>query len=439
MTLLNVSLVTKALQKLIETAVTASPAWPTNMLLTVSPLPPDQLAGTGDSALGLYLYHLAEDAHFKNLAPPGSDQPGVRFVSMGLNLFYQLTAHSDQQGATGTLHEQLMLGLAAKALHDYPLVDDATAVVDKNHNPVHILSAVGLSGAENRLRITLQPIPEEHAVRYWTAGSAPLRLSAYYQVAVVLLEPEESQTRTGRVLVYGVYSFPGGAPRLDGSRNTASFQLPGQSTTREIEMRPAQAPPAPPLPTPTPGECRIIFLGSNLGGDRTALLLRNARWSSPLEVDASWNVAVGTDRLEATVQQTAGTEPVLPGIYAALANVITVRTMSNGRIRQLEQLSNETPFVIPPRIDAVASAAGVFTVTGYIFQHAQLDPQAVEVYVGAQRLAAGTGGALNPGEFAVINATTLQLRPPAGLSAGEWVPLRLIINRAESLPRWIEV
>ncbi len=76
---------------------------------------------------------------------------------------------------------------------------------------------------------------------------------------------------------------------------------------------------------------------------------------------------------------------------------------------------------------------------GFIFQHAQLDPDDVHVYIGENRLDVGTAGSLNPGEFAVVDATHLEARLPAGLTPGAQVPFRLFINGVESPPNWIQV
>jgi hypothetical protein len=434
MTLLDLSLVTRTLTDLIEAHVAASPVWPAGTTLTLSPEPPDKLKG--DNVLGFYLYHVSEDAHFKNLPPPGNDQPPVRYVPMGLNLYYQLSAHSDFTGVTGVYREQLLLSCAVKALHDYPIIDDSTEIGGSK------VMAASLRGSNNTFRITLQPIPYDQAVNYWTAGSTPLRLAAYYQVSVVLLEPEEPKSRAGRVLLYGVHTFAAGAPRLDGSRNVVSFTLPGETAAREIELRPAQAPPAPPLPDPPPAASRVTFTGTNLAGDRTSLLLKSARWEDLVEVGTAWSVAARENQLTAVVQQTADTEDVFPGVHSALVKVVRRRTMPDGKEREFEHVSNEAPFVVTPRIDKVAptGASGMLKVTGYAFQHGTPPKNLrVQVYVGDSRLTERATGVPSAGEFAVLDAMNLRLRLPGGLSSGEWVPLRIFVEGAESPPEWIQV
>lgn len=449
MALLDLSLVTKALAKLIEERVEAlldtyitSSVWPANRKLTVSPMPPDELQEPEGDVLGLYLYHVIEDAHFKNTPPPSSDQPPVQYTPMALNLYYQLNAHSDQKDATGTYREQLLLGLATKSLHECPVISDSTEIVGKNDKTVKILEEVGLSGDGNRLRIALQPVPYNEAVSYWTAGSSPLRLATYYQVSVILLEPEKPKSRVGRVLTYGAYPFVSGAPRLDSSQNTVSFSLPDGSASQEVELQPAQAPPAPPPPGAVPTASQVAFTGSDLTGDSSSLWLKNARWEDELvEADSTWDVAVQKARVTATIQQTASGKAVLPGIYGALVKVVRKRTTSDGKTRTFEHLSNELPFVITPHIDKTATAAsGRVTVTGYAFQHGTpAKDLKVQVYVGDRRLEAKSSGNPGPGEFVVTSETVLKLQPPAELASSGWVPLRILVEGAESLPEWIEV
>lgn len=424
MTLLDLSQVTLSLCNLIRLYVQASPAWPAANTVTVSPQPADRLAG--DNVLGFYLYHTNESAAFKNLPSPGMDVPPVRFVPMGLELHYQLTPHSDLPDDAGTLREQLMFGLALKTFHDFPVVDQTTQI-----GGTTVFTPALAAADNNRLKITLQPLPAAEAVEYWTAGTSPMRLAAYYQISVVALEPEEPQRHAGRVLSYGVYTFTAQTPRLYSSHHVLSFTLPGATETREVEVRPAQV--------PIGG--RVTFEGDSLTGDSLDLLLRNERWDAPQAVDNAWNLVVAGNRVEADVQESTGTEDILPGIYGAIVRVVRRRQTPDGQTRDFTYLSNECPFTIIPDIQNVSAptAAGLVTVTGRFFQHPDLLPENVQVYVADALLATGAAGSLNAGEFAVVDATHLEARLPAGLTPADHVPLRILVNGAESPPRWVLV
>src|SRR5437899_12244468 len=125
MPLLDLSLVTEAILKLLEQNITNSPAWTPANVLTTSPQPPDKLKG--EWALGFYLYHLREEAHTKSQDWLVDDDVPQRFAPMGLALYYVLTAHSDLGDQVKQVFaEQLMMGLAVKTLRDYPRLDDTT-------------------------------------------------------------------------------------------------------------------------------------------------------------------------------------------------------------------------------------------------------------------------------------------------------------------------
>jgi hypothetical protein len=422
--LLDISLVSQTLVSLIDKHVNASPEAGKVSPLVVTSEPSDKLAG--DHAIGIYMYHVTEDPHYKNLPSPSDEEPPVRYTPMGLNLYYQLTAFSGLNGETATLKEQIMMGLAMKALHDYPVIDDSTQIGASKVFPA------ALQGTENRFRITLQPIPSTEAINYWTSSSRPLRLAAYYQVSVVLLEPEKTKSHTGRVLTYGIYSFVRGSPRLDGSKSTITFLLPGEPSARQVEVQPAEA--------PIGG--KLVFFGSDLSGDETTLLLKNTRFAAPIEVGIEWGISATENQIFAVVQPKAGLTSVLPGIYSAIAKVTTRRMMPDKKLRAFSQTSNEAPFVVTPRIDSISAPtpAGIVTVNGAVFKDIDLPVDAVELFLGAKAIPLKGGGPLGPDQFEVVDETTLRFRfPVAGLNSGDVVPLRLIINGAESAPNWVTV
>lgn len=422
MALLDLSLVTQTLIGLIGAHVTNSEAWNPVNTLTVDPLPPDRL--TGNNALGFYLYHATEETTGKNTYIPGVSDAPVRYTPLGLNLFYILTAHSDiEDGGAGVYREQLMMGLAMKALHDYPLLNDNTEI-----NGAAIMHPL-LRGNDNAFRITLLPVKVDDAVAYWTAGSNAQRLAAYYHVAVIKLEPEEPAIRPGRVLTYNVFMLPGDSPRVDATANVVDFTIPGEDSPRSLELRPAQA-------TYDQG---FAVIGSAFAGDKVQLRIRRADWESPLAVDAAWNASVSASRITATVRATAGGVDILPGMYAASVRVEHRRSAPGGE-QNVEAVSNETPFAIAPRVAAIGApdVQGNVTVSGSIFQHPGLPPGSVQIFVGGARLAEGAA-ALQPGEFAVVSPTDIAVRLPAGLPSGKPVSFRLIVSGAESAPQWINL
>lgn len=429
MALLNLSHVTETLIKLIEQYfMNVSPVWADGTHPTISAQSPDVLS---ENAIGIYLYHITEDAHYKNLPSPGKDEPPVRYIPMALNLYYQLSAHST---TNDPLLEQQMMGIAVKALHDFPFIDDSTEIVEEDR-----ILHTELRGKDNQMKIVLQPIAHNEAVNYWTAGSTSLRLAAYYQVSVILLEPAETQSRAGRVVTYGVHTFLEGAPRIESSHNILSLTIPGESETREVKLRPAQV--------PVGGQ--VTFTGVGLAGDSNSLLLKNSRWDEAVEVDIAWRITATNDNVSIEVQESASEMDIIPGIYSSLVKVTRRRTLPGGEVREFDHISNECPFAITPHIESISApdAEHVITIEGYIFSHDDIPPESVQVYVGETRLERVTADTLNPGEFIVVvpepppeNALAyIQLHLPEGLPSGQYLPLRIFVNGVESPPNWIEI
>ncbi|MDI6104115.1 DUF4255 domain-containing protein [Actinoplanes sp. NEAU-A12] len=432
MALLDLSMVTKALTSLVQAHISTSPAWTFGQAPKVTGQPPDKLE---PGTLGVYLYHVTEDGYLKNVAGLGHDPVPVRLVPMAVSLHYQVTAVGAGTGEQPTFQEQVLVGCAAKALHDHPVVDDATVLARKAPQPpLEVLKAVGLDGEGNTLRISLQPVTAPEASGYWNSGSLATRLSLYYQVSAVLLEPERPKSMSGRVLRYGVQSFAGSAPRLDGAQNTVHVEVPGLPP-QDLVARPAEV----------PIDGRVTVTGYNLRGDvDSRLVLQHARWSGPVEVDDTWTVTGTDDELSATVREAAGTQAVVPGTYTARVRVIRRRSLPDGTTRDFPVLSNGTPFSIAARIDALTFAADIGTLTGYTFRSPgpplpPFPPDAVQLSVGDTVLTERTStGALDPGQFRVESASTVTFRLPAGLGGGSAVSLRLVVLGAESPPRWIE-
>jgi hypothetical protein len=424
MPLLDLSLVTTSLTNLLTQALNHSPFGPSLTKLLVSPLPPDKL--TGDQTLGLYLYSIEENTQYKNVESVVPDPLfPERYIPMGLNLYYQLTAHSDLQHDAAAIQEQLLMGLAMKTLHDYPRIDDSTVIAGNKIFPID------LQGTDNLFRLTLQPVPFTEAMQYWNAGNLPLRLATYYMVTPVLLQPEKPDSLRGRVLRYGVFSFVRGAPHLDASQSAVEFQVPGETVARTIRVQPAEA--------PVGGQ--LTFIGTELSGDATTLLLNHRSFPAPIEVGPDWGVLATSSQITATVQSNAQLSTIVPGVYSARARVSATRAMRDGSTRAFSNVSNEVPFLVTPAIAAISAPApdGSITVTGGVFQNAAIPADAVQVLTGGTMLALKGAGPLSAGQFEVADPATVRFQFPAtGFVSGATAPLRIIVNGAESAPAWVQ-
>ena len=436
MAVFSLASITETLIWMLETRIPALPDWP-SIVVQVSPLPPDRLQAS--SNLGLYLYHLAEAPHYKNL-PAG--QPSE--CPIALNLYYQLTAQVGEANVDAYRAQDLM-GAAVRVMHDFPCITDGTILVDAAGNVQNILAQRGLEGRGNRITITLRPMPVEESVSYWTAGDAPLRLAAYYLVSVIVLDSEPATRAAPAVLRYGSGVFATGAPQLTGSRAILPIVVGRDAAASSVLVQPAQV---------TVGQ-GFTLEGSGLAGQSTTLRLRDARGTRL--VDSSlWAVVASSERVVATVSEVLGDSELIPGSLDASVVVTRAAQMGGGgQGRGIAHSSNETPIVVTPRLDPVSPTAGPtlgsaapgseLTWTGWRFLHGDIPtaeghPHAVHVYVGDRLLRLRTrAGALLPGELRVTSATALSVRLPDDLGRGALLPVRVGVRGAFSAPLWLAI
>jgi hypothetical protein len=427
MGILDLSLITKSLINLLTHYFKYAP----EKLVTdpaISSQRPDQLSG---NAVGLYLYHICEDPHSKNQPAPEDSSAGIQFCAMRLHLYYQLVAQylSDPTSSDTAIFEQNMMGIAIKALHDFAIIDEKTKLIhvkDDGTKEEFTIFNDSLKGTGTRLRIELLNIDQKDAMGYWGTSHAAPRLAAYYKVSVVILKPEVPPSRPGRVLSYGVSTFAGNGPRIEGCSNKLVFMVPGETAVNEIELRPAQSPP----------NGKIVFYGSGFSGGKVDLLLKNANWENPLKADNNWQLTITKDGITVVVQKITGTTPVNPGIYSACVQMTKQIRLPDDTLRDIIHLSNECPFVISPFIESVTKkAAGSYEISGYIFK----DPGdgtelKIQLYIGNIKYKQGTGA----GSFMVTAADKITFLLAADTGTGN-IPVRLFVNGAESPPTWITI
>jgi hypothetical protein len=439
----DLSLVTQTLLNLLECAFSTSADSKVGDI-SFSSQRPDQVKG---NTVGLYLYHVVEDPGYKNLPAPEDASAHIRHSSMGLNLHYQLVCQylSKPEVPETAIMEQNMMGIAMKTFHDFPIIDDRTTIQKKNPSSgittINVLHS-DLLGTDTRLKIELLPVDQKDAMGYWATSNTAPRLAAYYKVSIVVLKREIPATRPGRVLSYGVYSFPGGGPRIDGCSNMISYTLPGQIKPNEFDLSPAQVPVG----------NEVFFTGACLKGEKAELMLKYSRWDEFCTVDNSWNLKFTETGASITIQEKipdgkGGQKQILPGIYSAKIKVTKRITLSDGKTGETEHCSNECPFVITPRIDGIGNVTEIVPdelynseIDGYLFSF--IDPVdtpdqvTLNVYVGVDQFKQIKVGSEKE-SFKVVSDSKLTVYLPK-LTAGSY-PIRIFVNGAESPPNWITI
>ncbi len=369
MALRDISNVTRTLIELIDRAFRVPENWPTAMTVpTVMAEPPVRSSTNG---IGMFLYHITEHSHYKNLPATGRDTPPVRYTPLALTLYYQLSAYTDAGEGSGNqdqLMEQELMSVAMKALHDYPELTDTTIVdgaLDPFSTPITTpIFPLDIIGRSNRFKITYQPIQPAESIGFWNTGDSDLTLSAYYEVNVVLIEPEVSRTRSGRVLDYNIFTFVTGNPKITSSSNEVAFISPVNGQVRELILMPAQVPPAPPILPPDTTAHRLTLKGLDFVGD-VRLRLTNTNWSEPATTDATWLVEQTSTEYNVIVREEAFFESsglpaaIIPGVYGAQLISTVTKNKSDGTTWPIELSSNVCPFAIVPRLDTIGVPAAM--------------------------------------------------------------------------------
>jgi hypothetical protein len=411
--------ITETIIDVIQTAVDDAGSWPP--AFKVSP----ELLRDQHTGLGFYLFHVQESSHYRNFPAPGNDIPPVNYTPMALNLFYQLSANSTNDASEEDAYdEQDLMSVAMKALHDHSIISSTT------------------SNKKVNIKITLQTLSPSESVQYWAAAQSPVRLSAYYEVSVVFLEPEKQLSYAGRVLSYGNYIFTRGAPQITSGENIIEYTLPGELTPRQVKIQPAQAPVG----------SLISFFGTGFNGGTLQLLIFSPLWSEPAVTDASWLLTlVSENQLNITVQPTAVLKSaltpvdIIPGLYAVQVSITETRTLPDASVKTFNHVSNQFPFSVMPRISSVTPIPlvdGGFEVTCDVFIHSGIVNDDIQIYIGESKLVLSAELVLPPGTFRITGATTIDLQVPAEtpdvVPPGQ-VALRILIRGIESEPRWITI
>jgi hypothetical protein len=180
-----IGMVSESLRSLLVTKMILTPP------VAVTVLAPDETGG--DRRVNLFLYRILENSTFKNLdwQVKPSDITRITPPPLSLNLYYLLTAYAQNDALTGNATAHELLGEAMRVFHEHAVV------------PRDIL-VQGLRGANEHIKIMLNPLEPDELGRLWSTFSQPFRLSVRYEVSVVQLESRHERPVSTRVQRTGV-------------------------------------------------------------------------------------------------------------------------------------------------------------------------------------------------------------------------------------------
>lgn len=272
--------------------------------------PPDKARQSreGRNQLNLFLYQTVPNATWRNMDMPNRVKPGeTGQPPLALNLYYLITAYAkDNDDVIG----HRLLGTAMQIFHDRAIL-----------SPEEIKRALSESNLHNqieRIRITPQQLSLEELSKLWSIFQTQYRISAAYEVAVILIDSKRPVKAALPVLTRG-----------EGDRGVetqADVTSPFPTLT-SLEFPNRQA-------SLRLGE-RLVLRGERLEG-ANAVLLRNLRLTQPLTLAPTQEA----NQLEIELPN----QPDLPaGFYTA-----TVQVQKEGKTRY----SNALSFSVAPIINS---------------------------------------------------------------------------------------
>lgn len=207
---LAVAAVTEAFSLLVEGAAKGAVAG-----VEVKNGPPESPPANTPNRVYVYLYHVAENPHFRANDLPTRNGGGtvVTRPRIGLDLDYLISFY----GEADKLEPERMLGAVVSTIHARPLL--SPLVIEKA-----VELAVGTALEESDLaqqvegvRVTPIDLDLEEMSKLWSIFfQEPYRLSVAYRVSVVLIEVDETPQKGLPVQVREVRSVPAVAPFIIG-------------------------------------------------------------------------------------------------------------------------------------------------------------------------------------------------------------------------------
>jgi hypothetical protein len=191
---LAIGAVTATLRNLLSSGIS-----PEGGGVVVTTLPPDKAQtfgqGDGPGRINLFLYQTQLNATWRNTDIPRQVKSGeAGQPPLAVDLYYLLTAHEKTDGDSTVLAHRL-LGRAMRVLHDHPLLggDELRGSLTDND----------LASQIERIRITPQPLSLDELSKLWMIFQTGYRISAGYQVSVVLIDSKRAKKTPLPVLQRG--------------------------------------------------------------------------------------------------------------------------------------------------------------------------------------------------------------------------------------------
>ena len=374
----------------------------------VSTQPPDKVRTTGNtSQVNLFLYHADVNAAWRNMDVPWRTKSGESAATpLALKLYYLITAYYGESeegvdtsgGNQRLLGSHRLLGRAMGILHDHPVLD--TAEINANLPAADRLEQP--YDQVERVRITPHVLSLDESSKVWTGSQTQYRLSAAYEVSVVLIESSRSTRAPLPVLRRGVN---------DAGAETLIGPFPAIDEIRCLLDPRARA---------QLGDT-IELLGRNLGGEQVTVRFSHPLLADPLELPPEQD---SSDTL-LKVKLPAPGSPAAANWAAGFYTVVVAIQAHSG---EPERTSEGMALALAPHLESIVPNPAPRDANGRVRVTFTVSPQVLP----QQRVALLLGDRELAGRPPTAATSTLAFEI-ADASPGDYVA-RLRVAAVDSLP-----
>jgi Pvc16 N-terminal domain len=381
---LAIAAITSAIRNLLDSKINASllddPSTDVGLAGTsVSTKSPDKARTGSGNQVNVFLCQTMPNAAWRNMDLPQQSKPNeVGRPPLALNLMYLISAFGN---ADDEQLSQRLLGRSMSVLHDHAVLSGTELKA--------ALAGSDVGDQIERIRITPQLLSIEEISKLWAAFQTPYRVSAAYQVSVVLIDSNVPTKAALPVLKRG-----------QDNRGVSSQAELSSPYPNLLSL----------LPPHSQANLRLgetlKIEGDHLGGTSQGVLLRHTRWETGVELSP----ALGGSDTELSVLV-----PNLPVNWPA--GFYTLSVLVQRPLESYRRATNELPFALAPKIiSAMPMAAGIGGALSITCSPEVLPSQRVSLLVGDREVLA---------QAHATQTDTLNFVMPADLSGSFFVRLRV--------------
>ena len=330
---LAIAAVTTTLRNLLDAGLNADVSGTT---ITTRPLDRAR-QGINGNQINLFLYHTIPNAAWRNMDIPWKVRPGeTGQPPLPLILYYLVTAfYGEDEDSVDTTTEanrilgsHRLLGRAMSILHDHPLLDNAAinSILPADDLLEHPYDQL------DRVRITPQPLSLDEMYKLWGGFQTQYRLSAAYELSVVLIESARPARAPLPVL-------------RRGSQDQGVFTQPGLSPTL-FEVRLPNGKPAAEL-----GDT-LELRGTNLDAGNLTARMEHTLLEVPIDLAPLPGATFDTLRVQLP---DTSVDPNVPSLWPGGIYTLSILVQKPGLPAWT---SNAIPFALAPQITLLAPSGG---------------------------------------------------------------------------------